>query len=147
MNLRLAAAVFGLGGVGLTVVGLLWPVAAQRGSNWTEQQAKQYAQSAADLHYQAHAYGHAQAQGHGDHGEALKPGNKVTGGKKPPKHADEKPVTQADLEATRARFRQSSAELESARTKGQTFGAVLKWLGVVCSIAGVAGYFALPRTG
>ncbi len=129
MKLMHAMSALVIGGALLVVVSFVWPALVGGRNAWSDKQAKEHAELSAEGHHLRHA----QAEGPAGHDKTH-----------PSKSAKEK---QKEYEAAREkvdrRFAEVNADLRSAQNRGATTALVLRILGVVCTVVGGAGYFAL----
>lgn len=107
-------------GILLMAFSFVWPRMIG-GVVWSEQQASEHAEAAAELHRLAHARAHSADHGDGSEGE-----HKAR-----------------SLEEAKQRYEQSNAMLERARAYRRRTARLLKWAGAACALLGGAGYILL----
>ena len=121
--IHVSLAAMGLG-VLLIVLSVVWPRVVGTDRLWSEEQARDHSQAAAELHGAIHQHGHAQA--------ASSP--------------DDSPSGDDPVATAKARYEQSQQKLQAARAGRRRSVWLLKWAGVCCCLAGAAGYFAVRQT-
>lgn len=114
--------------VGLVILGLLlmaisavWPqlIQSERGL-WTEQQALEHTQIAADLHRLEHEVMHADNSSH---------------------QASSGDNSTANYQQAKAHYQQSDAQLRNAQYWSQDVAEWIKWFGMACCLTGTIGYY------
>jgi ABC-type transport system involved in cytochrome bd biosynthesis fused ATPase/permease subunit len=107
-------------GIVLVVLSLIWPSIIGK-AVWSEQQAREHATAAAELHRLAHGHAHAADHAAGVEGEH----------------------NRGSLEEAKQRYERSQDMLQRAKTYRQGTARLLRWAGTACSLLGAAGYFLL----
>jgi hypothetical protein len=127
---RIATVLVALG-MGLLVLGLLWPSVARQSIVWSEADAKEHATAAADLHSALHGYaGPTHAEAHeGEHEEHAAPANDT------------------ELAAARERFDSSQSRLQTARTARSGVAWLLRWVGIAVAFCGAGLYVVMRAQG
>ena len=112
-------------GVCLVAFSFLWPRIVGTGMVWSEEEAHELSEAAAEMHRLVHEHGHAAPEAGANHEE------------------DEPEV----LRAARQRYQRSEAGLRRARSLRQGPAAVFKWTGIVLALLGAGGYFVVRSLG
>lgn len=114
-------------GIGLFLFSFLWPKMAGTGTVWTEEQAEEYADAAADMHAALHERGES---GAGHHGHA---------------HGadDPNPAPAASFDEVKTRYDEAKAGLSHAQSVQRKPARFFKWAGVFCFALGVLGYYVV----
>jgi hypothetical protein len=113
-------------GIFLVVLSFIWP-SIIRGAVWSEQQASEHAEAAAELHRLSHARAHGAGPASG-YPAADKEGDRAA----------------RLLEEAKQRYERSQAMLQRARSYRQGIAGLLRGAGAVCSLLG-GGFFLLRR--
>jgi hypothetical protein len=119
-----------LAAVGLCLVALsgAWQVLFP--PDWSQEQAENFAQSAAELHDATHARGETpgQVKGHGHEHAA----------------ASETPEAREQrYQTAKQSYEQSAARLQAAQTRGETAARFFFWTGILCTLGSGVGYYVL----
>ena len=132
----LPLAVAGIG-VLLIVLSFAWPHMIGTEMVWSEQQALEHSQAAAELHRLQHQRIHEDEDQHGDeHGHQHEPPPAPKTGNAPEQNS-------ASFEAAKHRYERSQAGLQAAQASRPRVAACLKWIGIAGSLAGAIGYYVL----
>lgn len=120
-------------GVLLIVLSFFWPSLLGTEVVWTEEQAVEHSQAAAELHQLQHERIHE--QGHEHDPQHAHPGAQQAG--------SDGEHDGGSFEAAKRRYEDSRAKLQTARSLRLKTATYLKWSGVICSVVGVVGYCLL----
>ena len=124
-------------GVLLIVLSFAWPRVIGTEMVWSEQQALEHSQAAAELHRLQHQRIHEDDDQHGDeHGHEHEPPPAPETGNAPGQNPD-------SFEAAKHRYDRSRAELQAAQASRLRVATYLKWIGIAGSLAGAIGYYVL----
>lgn len=124
-------------GVLLIVLSFAWPSIIGTHRVWSDQQAREHAQAAADLHQLQHERIHDPGDEPGHAHPQANPHEAGSDGQQNP----------GTFEAAKDRYERSQAELDAARSYRLTIAMYLKCIGVVCALFGVVGYLVLRAAG
>jgi hypothetical protein len=137
-------------GLILLIVAWFWPSVQSGRRYWSDEQAKQYADTLAELHRLSGAVAESQ-QTPPNKGSSANPqigvansrlsNSAVNGIPIDPSTATEERLA-AQLEAVKQRYATERAELDSARSHGQNVAIAMRWIGAVLIIAGAVGTLA-----
>lgn len=136
--------IFVLVGVALLVMSWFWTGLMGGGrQNWSEEQAKEYADTLADVHRlsgQLAAEQLAQTRPGNGNSQAVQADARLAESTAKGKGIDPSTATAdrvaSELEATKARNQKLRAALDTARTGGQGAATVMRWLGICLAVVG-----------
>jgi len=98
-------------GIGLMVLSFVWPSMVSDESVWSEEQAREHAELAADVHHSVCSLGHESGTHDDDSSTAVK-----------------------------QRYERSAAELKAAQAYRGKTAAYFRWAGIACTLLAVGAY-------
>jgi hypothetical protein len=138
-------------GMALFVCSWLWPFFVGGRHAWSDSDAAQYQQAAAQLHELTYLYGVAVQQA--TQGEQAKAGNQSVSPDPIPtldtagvRYAEVKSLADR-LAQVKERYNGLHAKLTSAQTAGWAAAGVMRWVGIVVIAIGALGYFSMRSGG
>ncbi len=103
-------------GLVLLILSFVWPQTDDSDAVWSDEQARERSEAAAELHQLQQAHGEDEAKTHDESGHAAK------------------------LAKARQRYERSNALLESARSRRRWPATLLGWGGGLLALAGITAY-------
>jgi hypothetical protein len=141
MKMRGLGIIFVLVGIALLIMSWFWTGLTSGRQNWSEEQAKEYADTLADVHRLSGQLAAEQlAQARPGNSQAAQADARLADSTAKGKEIDPATATAdrvaSELEATKARNQQLREALDMARTGGQGAATVMRWLGICLAVVG-----------